>query len=41
MKIILDPGHGGNLASDRGFYGSGYEQNEGVNNFLTCKLHQG
>ncbi len=38
MKIILDPGHGGNLASDRGFYGGGYEQNEGVNNFLTCSL---
>ena len=38
MKIILDPGHGGDPISDRGFYGSGYEQNEGVNNFLTCKL---
>lgn len=38
MKIMLDPGHGGDPVSDRGFYGSGYEQNEGVNNFLTCKL---
>ncbi len=38
MKIILDPGHGGNLASDRGFAGDGYEYNEGVNNFLTCVL---
>ena len=41
MKIILDPGHGGNLASDRGFYGSGYEQNEGVNNFLDLQTNQG
>lgn len=38
MKVTIDPGHGGNSASKRGFYGQGYENNEGVNNFLTAVL---
>ena len=34
--IVLDPGHGGDADSKRGFYGTGEDRNEGVNNFKTC-----
>lgn len=37
-KCLFIPGHGGLPVSDRGFYGSGYEENEGVNNYLTMVL---
>ena len=34
--IVLDPGHGGDADSKRGFYGTGEDRNEGINNFKTC-----
>lgn len=34
--VVLDPGHG--AEDDRNFYGSGYEWDEGINNYLTCVL---
>ena len=38
-KCLFLAGHGGLPVSDRGFSGAGYEQNEGVNNFLTPEIY--
>lgn len=41
MKTVyLIPGHGGDPDSDRGFDGTGREEHEGINNWLTSKLMQ-